>query len=91
MEGVLAIPFLGGLIVMGTGYTVLGLMFILHVVTLVVGYRAKDSYGGSVLGIITSALAWIPFLGWILHVLTAVFLLISAARNRRSSMTIYRG
>lgn len=88
-ELLLAIPLLGGIIVMGSGYTVLGLAFILHAVTLVLSARDKEPVYGSVLGIITSALAWIPILGWLLHLITAILLMISAARRPRQNHHTY--
>lgn len=80
-ELVLAIPFLGGLIVIGTGYVALGLMLLLHIVTLVLSTNQKEPGYGSIAGIITSVLAWIPFVGWFLHGLTAILLIISAVRK----------
>lgn len=89
-ELLLAIPFLGGLIVMGSGYSVLGLAFILHAVTLVLSSRDKEPIYGSVVGIITSALAWIPILGWLLHLITAILLMVSAAQKSRRNHHTYR-
>lgn len=82
-EILLAIPILGALIVMGSSYVALIIMFILHVVTLAISVNNKDSVHGSILGIITSVLAWIPFVGWILHLITGILLLVSAASKRR--------
>lgn len=89
-ELLLAIPFLGGLIVMGSGYSVLGLAFILHAVTLVLSSRDKEPIYGSVVGIITSALAWIPILGWLLHLITAILLMVSAAQKSHRNHHTYR-
>lgn len=91
IEIVLAIPILGGLIVMGSGYAVLGVMFILHLVTLIVSNKDNETIYGSVLGIVTSLLAWIPFVGWFLHLITGILLLISAAqKSRNTSSHTYR-
>lgn len=91
IEIVLAIPILGGLIVMGSGYTVLGVMFILHLITLIVSNKDNEPIYGSVLGIVTSLLAWIPFMGWLLHLISGVLLLISAAqKSRNASNHTYR-
>lgn len=80
LEALLAIPFLGGTIVIGFSYTPLLVMLILHVITLVMTLKQNGKIYGSVLGIITSLVGWIPFLGWTMHVITAVFLIISAAK-----------
>lgn len=81
MEAVLAIPVLGGLIVLASAYWALVVMCVLHAATLIISVKNHDSYYGSILGIVTSLLAWIPFLGWLLHLLTAVLLFISARRR----------
>ncbi|WP_059103017.1 hypothetical protein [Shouchella shacheensis] len=81
-EALLAIPVLGGSFVVFMGYSPLGFMLILHIVGLVfaaIHYRGK---AGHILGIITSLLAWIPFVGWALHAITAVVLIIEAATDR---------
>lgn len=77
----LAIPFLGGLIVMGSSYTVLGVMFILHIITLALAVRNNEPFYGSVLGVVTSVVAWIPFVGWLLHLLSGIFLMVNAAQK----------
>lgn len=78
LEGVLAIPLLGGIIVIGTYYLVLPIMLILHIITLVMTKKDNGALAGSILGIITSVIAWIPLLGWLMHLITAVFLLVGA-------------
>ncbi|MNO44947.1 hypothetical protein D3C76_352040 [compost metagenome] len=82
-EIILAIPFLGAAIVVFSGFSVLGLMFILHLVTLIVSSRYQESIYGSVLGIITSLLAWIPFVGWGLHLITGILLMVSGGQKTR--------
>ncbi|WP_379128307.1 hypothetical protein [Paenibacillus sp. sgz500958] len=82
-ELVLAIPILGGAIVIGTGYSALGFMFILHVITVILSARNREPVYGSVMGIVTSALAWIPILGWALHLITAILLMVTAAKKPR--------
>jgi len=79
-EAVLGIPILGGLIVLGFSWTPLFVMLILHIVTLVFTKVEKDGPAvGSILGIITSCVGWIPILGMIMHILTAVCLMVTAA------------
>lgn len=79
----LAIPILGGAIVIGSGYGVLTVMFIFHIITLVLSNKNREPIYGSVLGIVTSVLAWIPILGWALHLIAGILLLISAAQSGR--------
>ncbi|WP_128893646.1 hypothetical protein [Longirhabdus pacifica] len=79
LEAVLAIPFIGALIIIGFSWTPLVVMLVLHIVTLALSSQNREGITGSVLGIITSCIGWIPFVGWIMHVLTATFLMISAS------------
>lgn len=43
---------------------------------------------GSILGIITSVIAWIPILGMLMHILTAVFLMIDAYQTQKRDTMI---
>lgn len=79
LEAILGIPVLGGLIVISTGWAVLGAMLILHIVTLIFSANEKRGFGSSIVGIVTSCIAWIPIVGMIMHIISAVVLLISAA------------
>lgn len=78
-ELVLGIPVLGGLIIIGTGYMPLTFMMILHILTLVVCVRARSEVHGSIVGIVTSFIAYIPFVGMIMHIISGILLLISSA------------
>lgn len=82
LEAFLGIPILGGSIVIGFGWTPLLIMLVLHIVTLVFSVNHYQNKHGSILGIITSLLAWIPFVGMILHMITGVVLLIDAYRSK---------
>lgn len=77
----LGIPILGAAVIIGASYTPLGVMFILHVVTLVISAKNNEPKYGSILGIVTSLVAWIPFVGMILHIITGILLMISAAKK----------
>jgi hypothetical protein len=78
-ETYLAIPVIGGLSVVALLWVPLAVMLVLHVITLVVSSNKKSSTSGSILGIVTSILAFIPILGWILHITTAIVLWITFA------------
>lgn len=78
-EAILGIPLIGGAIVIGSYYSVLPIMLALHIITLVLTKRAGGHSTGSVLGIVTSCVAWIPFVGMVMHILTAIFLMIGGA------------
>lgn len=84
MEAVLGIPILGATIVIGFLWMPLVIMLALHIVTLVISKQAGGSSTGSILGIVTSCVAWIPFVGMIMHILTAIFLMIDAAKTEEN-------
>jgi len=81
LELFLGIPVIGGLIIMGTSYIPLFIMFVLHIITLVLSANNRESKYGSIVGIITSVVAWIPILGMIMHLITGILLMISAAQK----------
>ncbi|MBW2995265.1 hypothetical protein KY312_02845 [Candidatus Woesearchaeota archaeon] len=73
-ETVLAVPLLGGLLVVSTLWITLGIMLVLHILTLIFCNKRKLPITGNIIGIVASVLGIIPVLGWILHIVTAVFL-----------------
>lgn len=79
LEAFLAIPFFGGWFIVFLIWTPLAVMLALHIITLVLTKKDNGASVGSVLGIITSCLAWIPIIGMILHILSAIFIMINAA------------
>ncbi|ALL22717.1 hypothetical protein ABEX41_05635 [Bacillus tropicus] len=84
LEALLGIPVLGGTIVVSLLWLPLLFMLILHIVTLILAKKANMSANGNVLGIVTSCLAWIPFVGMILHILSAIFIMMDAARKEET-------
>ena len=82
LELVLGIPVLGAIIIISTAWTALWVMLALHIVTLVFSIREQTKTHGSILGIITSLLGWIPFVGWIMHIITGILLLVDAAKSK---------
>ncbi|TLS37017.1 hypothetical protein [Pseudalkalibacillus caeni] len=81
LEALLGIPFIGGSLVLGFLWTPLLAMLVLHIVTLLFSFREETNKHGSILGIVTSCLAWIPFVGMIMHIITAVILMVDAAKR----------
>jgi len=78
-EAFLAIPIFGGAFIVSLFWTQLFLMIFLHIITLVLTKSDNGESVGSVLGIITSCIGWIPIVGMIMHILSAIFLMINAA------------
>lgn len=84
-EGVLAIPVIGGTIVIGTYYGALGVMFLLHAAVLVL--RILDKKGDSLVapgfGMVASVLAVVPFLGFVLHIVTFILYIVDFAQKKK--------
>ncbi|MFL8939054.1 hypothetical protein ACKA06_19930 [Rossellomorea oryzaecorticis] len=85
-EAVLGVPILGAAIVLGYLWAPLGIMLILHIITLIFTLKDGGSPIGSILGIITSCIAWIPFVGMTMHIITAILLMINAAKPDRTTL-----
>ncbi|MFC4355208.1 hypothetical protein ACFO0S_09130 [Chryseomicrobium palamuruense] len=71
-EVVLAIPILGGSIVIMSGYSALGVAFIIHLVVFILALKMHGAKLGSIFGMVTSLIAWIPGIGWLFHTITAI-------------------
>ena len=85
-EAFLAIPLVGGLFVMANGWTPLIIALIAHIAAIIILYQERGPIVGNMLGVVTSLIAFIPFVGWIMHGITAIVLLvegISAGRRYR--------
>ncbi|OAS84128.1 MULTISPECIES: hypothetical protein [Metabacillus] len=85
IEAILGIPIIGGSIVIGLGWTPLWVMLIFHIAVLVLSKKVGVKAYGNILGIVTSAIGWIPIVGMFMHMLSAVFILIDAARKDKNS------
>ncbi|NGP45236.1 hypothetical protein G4V62_09830 [Bacillaceae bacterium SIJ1] len=81
-EALLGIPILGGLIVVGFLYTPLFVGLILHVITLAIARKEGGPTAGSLFGIVTSCIAWIPFVGMIMHIISAFVLIFEGVKEK---------
>ncbi|MDB5055266.1 MAG: hypothetical protein JWM44_3316 [Bacilli bacterium] len=90
MEAFLGIPILGGLFVVSMAWTPLFVMLILHIITLIISSNERKDKTGSILGIVTSCVAWIPIVGMIMHIITAIILMISAAKSDNNSRNSFQ-
>ncbi|AST93477.1 MULTISPECIES: hypothetical protein [Sutcliffiella] len=81
LEAFLGIPIIGGTFVLSFLWTPLAVMLALHITTLVIANKEGKSSSGSVLGIVTSCIAWIPIVGMIMHIITAIILMLDASKN----------
>ena len=82
-EAFLAIPIIGGVFVISSGYSALGVMFVLHAITLLLSIRDGQGKAASILGLVTSVVAIIPVIGWFMHLITSGSLFISALTSSR--------
>lgn len=80
LEALLGIPFLGGIYILSQAWTPLIVMLFLHIVTWIFTHRDRGITAGSILGVITSLIAWIPLVGMIMHIITAIVLFLTASR-----------
>lgn len=80
LEVFLGIPFVGGTFVISLLWTPLAIMLVLHIITLIYSSNENEKKHGSILGIVTSTIAWIPFVGMIMHLITGGILLADAFR-----------
>jgi hypothetical protein len=81
LEAFLGIPIIGASVILGFYWMPLLIMLVLHIVTLNICIRERADRSGSILGIVTSAIGWIPFVGMIMHWITAIVLLTSAMKK----------
>lgn len=87
-EAFLGIPIYGGLFVITMGWTPLIAMLVLHIITLCFSIKENKNKYPSIVGIITSLLAYIPFLGMVLHIITAFLLFWDAYRSQTNKALI---
>lgn len=81
LEAFLGFPFIGGTIVLSLLWTPLMIMLALHIVTLVLAKKEGLKATGNILGIITSCIGWIPIVGMIMHIISAIFILVEAYKQ----------
>ncbi|MGF7050231.1 hypothetical protein J2T13_004756 [Paenibacillus sp. DS2015] len=82
IEAFFAIPLIGGGFILSYGWTPLFVALILHVIAILSLLKDRGSIIGNGLGVITSLVGIIPILGWIMHAVTALVLLIEAITLR---------
>ncbi|PBB04621.1 hypothetical protein [Salimicrobium humidisoli] len=80
-EAFLAIPVIGGTFILSGGWQPLLFMFVFHVIVLIVSVKQNEFSSGSVAGMVANALGIIPVVGWILHTITAIILIIDAGKS----------
>lgn len=89
-EAFLALPFIGGAFVVANAWVPLGVAFLLHAIAVVILLRERGPVIGNVVGVVTSVVGLIPFVGWIMHAITAFILLVEGISASRRSTRRYR-
>ncbi|WP_223879898.1 MULTISPECIES: hypothetical protein [Paenibacillus] len=85
-EAFLALPFIGGAFVIANAWIPLGVALLLHLFAIVILSREGERVLGNGIGVVTSIVGFIPFVGWFMHAVTAVVLLfegLAGPRHRR--------
>lgn len=82
IEALLGIPILGAGIILGLLWIPLACMLAFHIVNLVLSHKEGLPITGSILGIIANVLGLIPIVGMVMHILTAIFVMIEAAKTK---------
>ena len=82
LEALLGIPVLGASIIIGLVWTPLAIMLVFHIVNLVLSKNEDLPVAGSILGIVGNAIGWIPFVGMIMHILTAIFVMVEDYKTK---------
>ncbi|MNI58138.1 hypothetical protein D3C73_1132350 [compost metagenome] len=82
-EAFLALPFIGGAFVVANAWVPLGIAFLLHAAAVIILLRERGPVVGNLIGIVTSVVGIIPFVGWIMHAVTAIVLLLEGLFSSR--------
>jgi uncharacterized membrane protein len=81
LELYLAIPIIGGTTILAFGWTPLLVMLVIHTVGIMLATDESRMRTGHIVGFIASILGFIPFIGMLLHLVTATRLIFEAATN----------
>ncbi len=87
LEAFFGIPILGGSIIISMSWTPLVVLLILHIITVVFSYRQGEYAYGNIFGIVSSCIGWIPIVGMIMHILTAIFIFIELIKTPEKVMS----
>ncbi|WP_085521459.1 hypothetical protein [Tuberibacillus sp. Marseille-P3662] len=82
LEILFAIPFLAYMFLFSTLFTPLVLMLAFHIVILVFSVKEEQQKHPSILGIVASLVGFIPFVGWLMHLLTGIFYMVDAGTSK---------
>lgn len=81
LEAFFGIPIIGGSIIIGLNWTPLLFLLILHIIIVVFSYQYGVCAYGNIFGIVSSCIGWIPIVGMVMHILTAIFIFIELIKT----------
>lgn len=87
LEAFLGIPILGGTIILSLNWTPLLFLLILHIIIVVFSYQYGVYAYGNIFGIVSSCVGWIPIVGMIMHILTAIFIFIEIIKTPEKAVS----
>jgi len=73
LETIFAIPVLGMVFIVGLVWIPLAIALVGHIIALVFSVKYQTKKTAPIMGIIAATVGLIPIVGWILHILTAIF------------------
>lgn len=83
LEALWGIPVLGGVVILSLVWTPLFIMAALHIVTLVFCVKENTNKAGNILGLITSLIGWIPIVGMVMHIISAIVIMLDAYKSNQ--------
>ena len=81
LETIFAVPILGGMIIIAGYWIPLLIGLAVHITALVLTINTSGRRLGPIMGIVACTVGIIPFVGWVLHVLAAIFNWIGAFKE----------
>lgn len=78
------IPLISWSIIISVGFPIIILLAV-HVFSLITARKSDGKILGNILGIFAAFLSIVPFVGWLLHVITLIVLIIDIRQSSKSS------
>ena len=87
LEAFFGIPILGGSIIISLSWKPLLVLLVLHIIVVVFSYQQGEYAYGNIFGIVSSCIGWIPVVGMIMHILTAIFIFIELIKTPEKAVS----
>ncbi|MBS4174894.1 hypothetical protein [Bacillus sp. FJAT-49736] len=76
------IPFIGGLVIIAHGWSPLGFLIVFHFIGLILSFISYKSKAASLFGIVGNIIAFIPFIGMVMHILIGLVNIYQGIRDK---------